>query len=270
MFAIAGIRLFLALVPAGVPRLDEVRVNMPVLLFAAGVSILSAVAFGILPALRSLSVHPQAALQGSSTRTANTQEGTRIRSIMVGAQVACTVVLLIVTSLAIRGFARLMRQDRGFDAGHVTVAQVDLFTPRMTRAGRRELPSGSPLSIAHSQLSPVAGCAIGHGHQRCAADGRNLGRQPVVPTIPFRRGKEPRINVRWIDSDYLPTMQSSAGGGRNFSAADRANPHVALISERTAREGFPGENPVGRTITNILPDDTGARHDRWSGFGRAH
>ena len=49
---------------------------------------------------------------------------------MVAAQVACTVVLLIVTSLALRSFSHLLRQNRGFDASHVTLAQVDLFAPQ--------------------------------------------------------------------------------------------------------------------------------------------
>jgi hypothetical protein len=50
-------------------------------------------------------------------------------------------------------------------------------------------------------------------------------------------------------------MDSPLVAGRNITAADRANPHVALISERTAREGFPGENPVGHTIVDLVPDD---------------
>jgi hypothetical protein len=68
-------------------------------------------------------------------------------------------------------------------------------------------------------------------------------------------GKQPPINVRWINPDYLPTMQSPLVAGRNLTAADRAHPYVALISERTAREGFPGENPIGRNISDIVPDD---------------
>ena len=100
------------------------------LVFSAGLSIAAAIVFGMLPALRSLRVAPQAALQANSTRTANTREGQRTRSLMVAAQVACTVVLLIVTSLALRSFSRLMRQNRGFDSSHVTLAQVDLFAPQ--------------------------------------------------------------------------------------------------------------------------------------------
>jgi predicted permease len=75
------------------------------------------------------------------------------------------------------------------------------------------------------------------------------------PDHPVAAGKEPTINVRWINPDYLPTMRTPLVAGRNFTAADRANPYVALISERTAREGFPGENPIGRTIIDIVPDE---------------
>ncbi len=68
MMAFTGVRLLIALVPANVPRLNEVQVNLPVLLFAAGTSIAAAISFGILPALRSLRVNPQAALQANSSR----------------------------------------------------------------------------------------------------------------------------------------------------------------------------------------------------------
>ena len=73
------------------------------------------------------------------------------------------------------------------------------------------------------------------------------------PDHPVPAGKQPLINVRWIDPSYLPTMRSPLVAGRNIAAADHANPYVALISERTAREGFPGENPVGRKISDIVP-----------------
>jgi predicted permease len=75
------------------------------------------------------------------------------------------------------------------------------------------------------------------------------------PDHPVPHGHEPTINVRWINPDYLPTMRSPLVAGRNITAADRTNPYVALISERTAREAFPGENPIGRKISDIVPDD---------------
>lgn len=252
--AFAGVRLFISLVPAGIPRLEEVHVNAPVLLFAAGISIVAAIAFGILPALRSLRVHPQAALQSSSARTVNPQEGGRTRSIMVVTQVGCTVVLLIVTSLALRSFAHLMNENRGFDTSRVTLAQVDLFSPEYadtrpnfsaaklaftdrTAAALRQLPGVESVGI--TSVAPLTGETWVDTLTR--------------PDHPVRAGTEPDINVRWIDPEYLPTMHGSLVAGRNFTPDDRLNPYVALISERTAREAFPNENPIGRKIDGLVP-----------------
>ena len=254
--AFAGVRLLLALVPPNVPRLDEVHVSLPVLLFAAGISMTAAIAFGILPALRSLRVHPQSALQSNSTRAASTREGGRTRMIMVAGQVACTVVLLIVTSLMLQSFSHLMRQDRGFNASHVTLAQVDLFTPQYDKGGS----SGNAIRMALvdrvlgalRQLPGVQNVAV---TSVAPLTGETWVDNLFRPDHPLPAGREPRINVRWINPDYLPTMRSPLIAGRNFVAGDRANPNVALISERTAREGFPGENPIGRKIVNILPDN---------------
>jgi putative ABC transport system permease protein len=254
--AFGGVRLLIALAPANIPRLDEVQVNLPVLVFSCGLSITAAITFGMLPALRSLRIAPQAALQANSTRSANTQESRRTRSLMVAAQVACTIVLLIVTSLALRSFSHLIRQNRGFDSSHVTLAQVDLFSPQYgdfndtyksaklsfterTLAALRQLPGVQ--SVALTSVAPLTG--------ETWVD--NLSR----PDHPVPAGREPPINVRFINPDYLPTMQIPLVSGRNIVAADRANPYVALISERTAREAFRGENPIGRKISDLVPDD---------------
>jgi predicted permease len=258
--AFAGVRLLLSLVPANVPRLDEVHLSTPVLLFAAAISMVAAITFGILPALRGLRVNPQSALQANSTRAANTRQSSRARNLMVAAQVACTIVLLIVTSLTLRSFSHLLRQNRGFNTSHIALAQTNLFAPQYESEGSK----GSALRMdfadrtlaALRQLPGVKSVAL---TSAAPLTGETWVDNLIRPDHPVPAGKEPAINVRWIDPEYLPTMQSSLVAGRNFTAADRANPYVVLISQRTAREGFPGENPVGRTITGIsLPDD---RHE---------
>ena len=253
--AFGGVRLLLAMAPADIPRLNDVRVSLPVLIFSAGLSIAAAIVFGMLPALRSLRVAPQAALQANSTRAANTQESQRTRSLMVAAQVACTIVLLIVTSLALRSFSHLMRQNRGFDSSRVTLAQVDLFAPQYgdfsgtttakliftdrALAAINRLPGVQ--SVALTSATPLTG--------ETWVDTLNRPDHPIPPA------EQPPINVRFINQDYLSTMQIPLVSGRNIVAADRANPYVALISERTAREAFPGEDSVGKKINPIAPDD---------------
>jgi predicted permease len=257
--AFLGVRLLLTLVPANVPRLDEVHVSTPVLLFAAGLSIVAAIAFGILPALRSLRVAPQAALQANSQRAANTQEGRRTRNAMVAAQLACTVVLLIVTSLALRSFSHLLRQNRGFDSSHVTLAQTDLFAPPYDNIAPKE----NTARLAFADRALTALCQL-PGVQSVALTsvapltGETWVDNLTRPDHPVPAGQEPAINVRWINPDYLPTMRSALVAGRNITVADRANPYVALLSERAAREGFPGEDPIGRKISGLVPNDNHA------------
>jgi predicted permease len=254
--AFSGVRLLIALAPGNVPRLHEVQVNLPVLLFAGGVSIASALLFGVLPALRSLRVQPQAVLQANSSRTANTHEGRRTRSLLVATEVACTVILLIITSLVLRSFSHLLRQNRGFDSSHITLAQVDLFAPRyddtLPNVKTVKLAFADRAQAALAQLPGVQSVAITSATPLTGETWvDNLGR----PDHPVPEAEQPAINVRWIDPGYLATMQIALVDGRNLTAADSANPYVALISEGTAREAFPGENPIGRKIDPIVPDD---------------
>ncbi len=256
MMAFTGVRLLVALVPANVQRLNEVQVSLPVMLFAAGTSIAAAISFGILPALRSLRVHPQAALQANSSRAANTQEGRRTRNLLVAAEVACTVVLLIVTSLVLRSFSHLLRQDRGFDSSHVTLAQVDLFAPQyddsLSNFKRAKLAFADRALAALQQLPGVQSVAVSSA---MPLTGEIWVDNLTRPDHPLAKAQQPLVNVRWINPEFLATMQIPLIAGRNLTAADRANPYVMLISERTAREAFPGENPIGRTINSIVPDD---------------
>jgi len=248
------VRLLVAMAPNTIQRLDEVHVSLPVLAFAAAISIAAALLFGTLPALRSLRVPPQLALQANSARTTSTREGRRTRNLLVAGQVACTLTLLVVTALVLRSFSRLLHQDRGFDTSHVTVAQVDLFAPayddsrpnfpaaKLAFADRvltalRQLPGVQSASI--TSAAPLTGETWVDTLQR--------------PDHPVPQADELPINVRFIDQDYLRTMQVPLVAGRNFTADDRAYPLVALISEQTARKGFPGENPIGKEMSNLLP-----------------
>jgi predicted permease len=254
--AFTGVRLLLALVPENVPRLNEVQVSTPVLLFAAGLSITAALVSGVLPALRSLRVDPQSALQANSSRAVNSRDGLRTRSILVAGQVACTVVLLIITSLVLRSFSRLLRQDRGFDSSHVTLAQVDLFAPEFGD----KLPNSKAVKLAFAdrtltalqQLPGVQSVTI---TSAVPLTGETWVDELKRPDHPLPEAQRPLINLRWINDDYLATMRIPLVAGRNLTATDRANPYLTLISERTAREGFPGENPIGRTLSDIVPDD---------------
>jgi predicted permease len=226
-----------------------------VLAFAAFVSIVSALVFGALPALRSLRVPPQSAMQASSARVVSSRQGRRTRGLLVAGQVACTLTLLVVMALVLRSFSHLLRQDRGFDTSHVTVAQVDLFAPAyddsVPNYSAAKLAFADRVLTALRQLPGVQSASI---TSSAPLTGENWVDTVQRPDHPVPPADQLPINVRWIDHDYLRTMQIPLVAGRNFTADDRANPMVALISEQTARQGFAGENPVGKELSNLVPD----------------
>lgn len=247
--AAIGIRLFLAAAPTNLPRLQEVHLNWTILLFAAAVSILTAVLFGTLPAFRSLRVQPQQAIQNNAMRTANTREGAGTRNLLVAAEVACTMILLLVTALVIRSFARVLDQDRGFSADHITVAQVNLDAPQYGDSNKdahaakinfteraldrlRQLPGVN--SVAITSAMPLTG-------DTWVADMRR-------PDHPLPDGQVPKVNARWISPDYFAAMKIPLIAGRTFHDEDKNNPAFAIVSEGAARAAWPGESPIGRQI----------------------
>lgn len=250
-----GTRFLLALAPANIPRLTDVRVSLPVLLFSAGLSIAAAVVFGTLPAMRSLQVEPQKALQASSVRTVNSREGTRTRSLLVATQVAVTIVLLVLTSLMLRSFSRLMRQNLGFDASHTTLASVDLFAP--SYGDKVPNMKAAKLEFVDRTLTALQGLpgvqSVGVT-SAAPLTGQTWVDDLTRPDHPVPQSQRPMINVRWTNPDYFPTMRIPLVAGRWFTSADRAHPNVALISEGLARIGFPGEDPIGKKMSELVPE----------------
>jgi predicted permease len=246
-----GVRLFVTVAPANIPRLQEVHVDWPVLLFAAGLSVITAILFGTLPALRSLRVQPQQAMQNTMARAANPREGVITRNLLVAAEVAFTVVLLIVAALVIRSFARVLNQERGFDSSHVLVAQVDLFSPQygqsqpnfraaqiafIERALDRLRQVPGVQSVAMTSVMPLTGDYWVDGIVR--------------PDHPLPPAQEPKVNIRWVSPDYFSLMRVPVIAGRSLTLADKDHPDRAVISQAAARAAWPGEDPIGKQFND--------------------
>jgi predicted permease len=156
----------------------------------------------------------------------------------------------------LRSFSHLLRQNRGFDSSHVTLAQVDLFAPRYDDS----LPNVKTVKLAFVDRAQAALARLPGVQSVAITSAAPLTGETWVdnltrPDHPVPEAEQPAVNVRWINPGYLATMQIALIAGRNLTPADSANPYVALISERTARVAFPAENPIGRKIESIVPDD---------------
>jgi predicted permease len=250
LLSFTGVRLLVAAAPSSLPRLSETHVSWPVLVGAAGLSILTALLFGALPALRSMRVDPRSAMQSNSRRVASSREGRRTRNLLVAGEVACTVVLLIVTGLLMRSFSRLLTQQREFDSRHVTLAQVDLYAPQYgdTVRGSETVRAGF-IDRALESLGRLPGVESVAMTSEMPLAGETWIDNVYRPDHPVPRHQEPAANMRWVSPSYVDTLRIPLIEGRNLQASDREHPNNALISQQAARTIWPGEDPLGKTFT---------------------
>ncbi|MGH9630348.1 MAG: FtsX-like permease family protein, partial [Bryobacteraceae bacterium] len=243
LFAIWGIDVLLRTAPAGLPRLDEVRLNSTVLLFALGVSLLTGVLFGLLPALRLYRIEPNLELKSGSRAGSDRTGGRRIRGLLVAAQVALCTLLLVVSGLLLGSFLKVINVDKGFEVEHL--ASIDVILPVA------RYPQSQDRNEFFRRL--LEGVKTVSGIQSAA----------VVTTLPLRGTglvnlvtmpgdvrpilERPVADYRFVSPDYFKTLGIPLRRGRVFSESDR-NRRVAVISAHTAQRLWPGENPIGRTF----------------------
>ena len=247
--AFSGVKLFVATAPANLPRLNQAHVSLPVLIIASGLSIFTALLFGILPALRAMRVHPQAAMQSSSSRVASSREGQRTRHLLVAGEVAFTVVLLILTGLLVRSFSHLLTQQRDFDTDHVSLAEVHLSNPQYGDSQDTATSIRSAfIDRALTSLSQLPGVRSAAMTSEMPLTGDTWVDGIVRADHPLPYDQQPNANMRWVSPDYARTLRIPLLRGRDLSADDRNHPTNVLISQRTAQAAWPGEDSVGKTF----------------------
>ena len=249
LLALGGIRLFIAVAPENLPRLHDIHVTWPVLLFACGVSGFAALLSGTLPALRSIRSNPQRALESASTRMLRAGHTPVIRNLLIACEIAFTVVLLIVTSLVVRSFSRVLNQPHDFDASQVILAEADLLSPRYEQPNAAGDSARSEFidrildklrstpgveSAAMTSAMPLSGEAAVHSIYR--------------PDHPLSESEVPTANLRNVSPGYFPTMRTPLIAGRDFTAGERAIPQSAIISRRAAQSAWPEGQELGRKL----------------------
>ena len=254
--AFAAVRLTVVLAPRGLPRINEIAVSWPVLLVALGVACLTALLFGILPALASLRVDPQQSLQAASGTFAGARGGGLTRRALVGSEVALSVLLLAVAGLAARSFGRVMTQNWHFSADHVLLAAVDLTSPQY---GKGLNPTTPGATADHSQDRSFIEQAL--LRLRSLPGVTTVGVTSTMPLTgdsevevlsrsdhPASLGMAPIANQRLISPGYLTAMQIPLVAGRDFDEREMTHPTSAIISEKAAKAAWPDVNPLGRKL----------------------
>ncbi len=243
LLAQLGLRSLLAFAPVTLPRLAEVRLDGRVFAAAACLTILIGIVIGVVPAARSAGVDPGEALKSGSRTLAGGRSAARWRSLFITAQVACSTVLLAAAGLFLSSFIRVLGVDRGFnDTDRVLALDVALPATGYGDAGR--LAGFYERVVA--EVAAVPGVESAAAASALPLEGETWV-NGVARSEDVGSGAEPPpANYRFVTPGYLQTVGTPLRRGREFDAGDRGR-RVAIVSERTARTLWPGEDPVGRS-----------------------
>jgi predicted permease len=270
LLAALSVHTLLALRPALIPRVGELRVDWRVLAFAIVISAVTALALGLLTAWRAARGDLRAALSQSQRTLGGGGASYRIRGTLVVVQLATTVVLLIAAGLLAHSFERLVAIDPGFrdhgvvvadvafdtDTGRIGIARrVQLADELMSRA--RSIPGVS--SVGFSNAEPFSGGSSDGGFVVLSNADVKLTLQALVDQILHDKAHAGWANYRLVSTGYFKALGIPLVSGRLFDDDDRVEtPHVAVVSASLARKQWPNENPIGKVIDfgNIDSDPT--------------
>jgi putative ABC transport system permease protein len=252
--SVAGLRRF---GPADVPRLHDVMLHPIVLLFTLVLSVATAILFGFVPAWRLAHVAPQACLK-ESTQAGPARGTQRLQNSVATIEIAAALVLLIAGGLLLRSFVRLLDSPFGFDPKGTFVIRTLFDRARYPDPAKRQAAQKELLNRLSHLPGVISVAAASH---LPLSDTRQIG---------FRLEHAAADDYHWaqnslVSPGYFRSMGISLAEGRDFTEQDRPDtPSVAIISEKMAREYFPGRSPVGQrfqwgdlalfTITGVAAD----------------
>jgi predicted permease len=227
----------------------DLSLDWRVLVFTIGVTVATALLFGLAPALRASRVAPIDALKPHTRGTAGDAR-TGLASGLVVAQVAFSLMLVVAAGLFARTFASLTARHLGFDQAGVLLVDIDMGPAHVDPKARaalyrraREAVLVVP-GVAHAavaSLPPIASRIIGQPSQAVS------GGPPLPPT-----GRMSALNV--ISPGWFDTLGTPLLAGRDFTDRDRlGTPALVIVNEAFVRAFMNGANPIGHTITIFLP-----------------
>ena len=253
LLAIWCVRALRGVVPDMFPMLQHMSVDLPVLAFTLGLSILTSLLFGLVPAWKSSHTDLNTTLKEAGGRSESSGGSHRIRGFLLASEVALAVLLSVSAGLLLRSFVRVIGVNPGVRVENVLTMTLSLppvkydtpvkrahfykdLTERLqTLPGVRSAGAVLFLPLRVSILS-----------FRIGVNGFQIEGRPPVP-----QGQEPMADYRMATPGYFNTMGIALRQGRFFDPHDDLDAkRVALINEAMVRKHFPHENPLGRHITS--------------------
>ena len=244
LIAVWGTRALVAFSPPDVPRLDEVTVNGSVLLFTLALSVLSAFLFGLPPALQAIRVDVNEPLRRSSGRTAG-GEGRRTREVLVVAEIALAVVLVVTGALLVRSVVALQQAPLGFQPDDLLLMQATARPRAADWSDSRAFFEGLLGDVAQLPGVLAAGAMMAPPGHVESESGYWIDQMPKES--PLSTARPAVMNV--VAPGTFAALGIPLQQGRDFENGDRRDrPQVVIVNEALARAAFRGRDPIGRTL----------------------
>lgn len=245
IFASLGVRFLLYRFPDALPRSENVHLNIPVLLFTLGISLVVGILFGLVPARDGSRVDVQSSLKAGGR--GSTHVHPRAQSILVITQMALTVVLLVGSGLLLRTIAQLWNVNPGFDRQNIITLKVGL-SPSLTATASSTRTAYRQLVDRIREIPGVQ--AVDFTNVVPLSEENNTGPFWVGAQQSTSMQDAPHALYFETGPEYLQALHIPLLRGRFFTSADDSQSEpVVVVDNVLARTYFPGQDPVGRLIT---------------------
>lgn len=243
VFAWWGLHVLLAAAPIDLPRLHDVHVDARVLLFALGISLVTGLIFGILPALRNAASAPFETLKSAGRSHTEGRRGVGIRNLLVSLEVGLSGALLVTAGLLIASFVRLIAVEKGFDVERVIAMNVSLLDAKY--------PLG-PQRAAFFQRALEKAAALPGVQSASLVSVLPLQGEMWIDIVGMENETRPQTelpstNVRFVSPRYFETLHVALRDGRDFEERDRSK-NVCIVSASLAARVWGSQNPLGRKL----------------------
>jgi putative ABC transport system permease protein len=249
LLALAGTKALVTLSPAYIPRVEMMAIDGRAVLFLIGITLATALCFGLAPALHAAAGNLSDALKEGGRGDTDGVRRNRLRSFLVASEFALAFMLLIGAGLMVRSFYALQSVDTGFNPHNVLSMVVSVAGTKEADAGRREIFYRELLE----KIKALPGVASVGGINHLPLEGDLWDRAFEIEGRPKpRQGEAPVAIYRIVIPGYFETMRLRVKLGRTISYQDNAKADnakaqaVVIINECAAERYWPGESPIGK------------------------